>query len=136
MGIVARGEGLGRELGWPTVNLATDNELLPANGVYASRIRFRSRNAAFAAVTNIGTRPTLYRTEERLVESHILSFDRDVYGERAELFLYERIREEKKFPNIMDLKAQIERDVEESRRRLESCEDLEECALGGRWDGE
>lgn len=138
VGIVARGAGLGRELGWPTVNLATDNELLPANGVYASRIRFRSRNDVFEAVTNIGTRPTLYRNLERVVESHVLGFDRDVYGERAELFLYERIREERKFPNIQDLKAQIERDVEESARRLENCEDLETVVLGlgGRRDGE
>ena len=76
-------------------------------------------------MTNIGTRPTLYENYQRVVESHILDFGSDVYGERVELRFYKRLREERIFPSVMELSAQIGRDVEATReyfaarRRLE-----------------
>jgi riboflavin kinase / FMN adenylyltransferase len=123
-GVIARGDRMGQKLGWPTINLMSDNKLLPADGVYASRVFFPSYPATFDCVTNIGTRPTVYENYQRVVESHILDFKANVYGQRVELGFYKRLREERIFPNVMDLSAQIGRDVEATReyffrRRLE-----------------
>ena len=124
-GIIARGDRMGKRLGWPTINVVSDNELLPADGVYPGRVRFPSFPATFDCVTNIGTRPTLYENYQRVVESHILEFGSDVYGERIELSFHKRLREERIFPSVMELSAQIGRDVEATReyfaarRRLE-----------------
>jgi riboflavin kinase/FMN adenylyltransferase len=123
-GVIARGDRMGKRLGWPTINLLPENKLLPLDGVYASRVLFPSFPASFDSVTNIGTRPTVYENYQRVVESHILEFKSDVYGERVELSFYKRLREERIFPTVMDLSAQIGRDVEATReyfarRRLE-----------------
>ena len=124
-GLIARGDRMGKRLGWPTINLAAENALLPADGVYATRVYFPSFPGTFDCVTNIGTRPTLYENYQRVVESHVLDFSADVYGERIELSFYKRLREERIFPSVMDLSAQIGRDVEGTReyfkvrRRLE-----------------
>jgi riboflavin kinase / FMN adenylyltransferase len=123
-GVIARGDRMGKRLGWPTINLVAENKLLPLDGVYASRVFFPSVPATFDCVTNIGTRPTVYENYQRVVESHILGFNADVYGERVELSFFKRLREERIFPTVMDLSAQIGRDVESareyfSRRRLE-----------------
>jgi riboflavin kinase / FMN adenylyltransferase len=106
---------MGKRLGWPTINLLPENKLLPLDGVYASRVLFPSFPASFDSVTNIGTRPTVYENYQRVVESHILEFKSDVYGERVELSFYKRLREERIFPTVMDLSAQIGRDVEATR---------------------
>lgn len=123
-GVIARGDRMGKRLGWPTINLVPENKLLPLDGVYAGRVFFPSVPATFDCVTNIGTRPTVYENYQRVVESHILDFKADVYGERVELFFYKRLREERIFPTVMDLSAQIGRDVETAReyfgrRRME-----------------
>ncbi|HEX3127900.1 MAG TPA: bifunctional riboflavin kinase/FAD synthetase [Thermoanaerobaculia bacterium] len=123
-GVIARGDRMGKRLGWPTINLVPENKLLPLDGVYASRVFFPTFPAMFDCVTNVGTRPTVYENYQRVVESHILEFKSDVYGERVELSFYKRLREERIFPTVMDLSAQIGRDVETareyfSRRRLE-----------------
>jgi riboflavin kinase/FMN adenylyltransferase len=124
-GVIARGDRMGQRLGWPTINVVSDNKLLPANGVYACRVFFPSYPATFDGVTNIGTRPTVYENYQRVVESHVLGFKDNVYGKRVELQFYKRLRDEKMFPNVMDLSAQIGRDVEAtreyvaSRRRME-----------------
>jgi riboflavin kinase/FMN adenylyltransferase len=123
-GVIMRGDRMGQKLGWPTANVAPENKLLPADGVYAGRIFFPTYPAAFDCVTNIGTRPTVYENYQRVVESHILDFKQNVYGERVEVSFYKRLREERIFPTVMDLSAQIARDVEATRdyfarRRLE-----------------
>jgi riboflavin kinase/FMN adenylyltransferase len=123
-GKVVRGDRMGQRLGWPTANVATDHQLLPADGVYASRVLLPSFPATFDSATNIGTRPTVYENYQRVVESHLLDFKADVYGQRVELTFCKRLREERIFPSVMDLSAQIGRDVEAtreyfSRRRLE-----------------
>jgi riboflavin kinase/FMN adenylyltransferase len=123
-GIVMRGDRMGQKLGWPTINLSAEHKLLPSDGVYASRVLLPSFPATFDSATNIGTRPTVYENYQRVVESHILDFKADVYGQRVELSFYKRLREERIFPTVMDLSAQIGRDVEATRdyfgrRRLE-----------------
>ncbi len=114
-GMIARGDRMGKRLGWPTINLASDHKLLPYDGVYAGRVYFPSFPATFDCVTNIGTRPTVYENYQRVVESHVLDFKADVYGKRAEVSFCKRLREERIFPSVMDLSAQIARDVEAAR---------------------
>jgi riboflavin kinase/FMN adenylyltransferase len=123
-GIIARGDRMGQRLGWPTINLVPENKLLPADGVYAGRVFLPNFPAAFDCVTNIGTRPTVYENYQRVVESHILDFKSDVYGAQVDVSFYKRLRDERIFPTVMDLSAQIGRDVEAtreyfSRRRVE-----------------
>ncbi|MCB1033005.1 MAG: bifunctional riboflavin kinase/FAD synthetase [Acidobacteria bacterium] len=114
-GVVTRGDRMGKRLGWPTINLTPENELLPADGVYACRAHFPSFPATFDCATNIGTRPTVYENYQRVVEAHVLDFATDVYGERVELEFHRRLREERIFPTVMDLSAQIRLDVEATR---------------------
>ena len=124
-GTIASGDRMGKRLGWPTINLLPDNEQLPSDGVYAGRVRFPSLPGIFDCATNVGTRPTVYEHYQHVVESHILDFASDVYGERVEIRFYKRLREERIFSTVMDLSAQIGRDVEATReyfaarRRLE-----------------
>ncbi|MFN2387688.1 MAG: bifunctional riboflavin kinase/FAD synthetase [Thermoanaerobaculia bacterium] len=119
-GIVSKGSGVGRRIGFPTVNLAPENELFPANGVYVSRLALESSRQIFRSVTNVGTRPTLYEDYLRTIETFVLDFSGDVYGERVGLFFVERLREERKFDSLEELTEQIGRDVEAARRHTAS----------------
>jgi riboflavin kinase/FMN adenylyltransferase len=118
---------MGKRLGWPTINLMPDNELLPSDGVYTGQVRIPSFPAAtFDCVTNVGTRPTVYEHFQHVVESHILDFSADVYGERAEISFFKKLREEKMFPTVMDLSAQIGKDVEATREYFAARRRLQE----------
>jgi riboflavin kinase / FMN adenylyltransferase len=130
-GTVARGDRMGVRLGWPTINLTLESELIPADGVYAGRVFFPAFPATFVCATNIGTRPTVYENYQRVVESHILDFATDVYGERVEVRFHKRLREERLFPTVMDLSAQIARDVEATREYFAARRHLEELATPG-----
>lgn len=127
-GKVLRGDRMGQKLGWPTINVACDNALIPRDGVYACQVQLAGFPAVFDAATNVGTRPTVYENFHRVVESHILDFRGDVYGQRVALRFHRRLRDERIFPTIMDLSAQIGRDVEATRdtfaalRRLQAAE--------------
>ena len=77
-GRVVRGDGRGRTIGVPTANLAPENEILPARGVYAGRCR-RADGSSHAAVVNVGERPT-FGGETETIEAHLLDFDGDLYG--------------------------------------------------------
>ena len=114
-GQIVAGDRMGTKLGWPTVNLVPEGKLVPLEGVYACRVHFPSFPATFDAVTNIGTRPTVYENHQKVIESHILDFRNDVYGERIELHFHKRLRDEMLFPSVMALSAQIRRDVESTR---------------------
>ncbi len=127
-GLVARGDRMGQKLGWPTINLACDNELLPLDGVYATRVYLPSFPSSFDSVTNIGTRPTIYENYARVVESHVLDFRSDVYGEMVELTFWKRLREERMFRSTMDLSAQIGRDVEATREYFRALRAEEQAA--------
>jgi riboflavin kinase/FMN adenylyltransferase len=114
-GIVSRGERVGRKIGYPTINLAPENELHPADGVYVTRIEISSFGRRFDSVTNIGRRPTVYQDFSTTIETYVLDFTSDVYGERVRLFFHERLREERTFPSVMALTEQIGRDIESTR---------------------
>ncbi len=130
-GDVAKGDRMGRRLGWPTINLAPRTELIPLDGVYVCRVYFPSFPATFDCVTNVGTRPTVYENYQRVVESHILDFSADVYGETIELRFLKRLREERIFPTVMDLSAQIRRDVELTREYFAARRHLEDQTASG-----
>jgi riboflavin kinase/FMN adenylyltransferase len=114
-GIVSKGERVGRKIGYPTINLAPENELHPADGVYVTRIEIRSFPKLFDSVTNIGRRPTVYEGMTTTIETYVLDFSSDVYGERVRLFFFERLREERTFPSVTALTEQIGRDIESTR---------------------
>ncbi len=114
-GIVSKGERVGHRIGYPTINLAPENELYPADGVYVTRIEIRSFGQRFDSVTNIGRRPTVYEDYATTIETYVLDFSADVYGERVRLFFFDRLREERKFPSLEALSEQIGRDIEATR---------------------
>jgi riboflavin kinase / FMN adenylyltransferase len=119
-GFVSRGDRLGHQIGVPTINLEPENELPPADGVYVTEIEIRSFGRKFESVSNIGRRPTLYEDYTTTIETYVLDFSADVYGERVRLFFLDRLREERKFPSMMDLKAQIQRDIAATREFFQS----------------
>ncbi|HTD52107.1 MAG TPA: bifunctional riboflavin kinase/FAD synthetase [Thermoanaerobaculia bacterium] len=114
-GIVSKGERVGRKIGYPTINLASENDLYPADGVYVTQIEIRSFGKRFDCVTNIGRRPTVYEDYATTIETYVLEFSSDVYGERVRLFFFDRLREERKFPSVMELTQQIGRDIETTK---------------------
>ncbi len=117
VGTVVEGARRGRKLQFPTANLACENELIPAQGVYATWLRVDDR--LLASVTNIGRRPT-FDDEGLAVEAHVLDFDGDLYHRRVGLQFIERLREERRFASPEELVAQIQKDVARSREILVS----------------
>jgi riboflavin kinase/FMN adenylyltransferase len=122
-GRVVEGQRRGRTLGFPTLNMASENEVLPRAGVYACFVRFLDEGVPAAgtrhdAVTNVGQRPTFGDAPEPLTEAHLLDFTGDVYGRRVEVAFVEWLRAEQRFPGVEALRAQIARDAEAARARL------------------
>jgi riboflavin kinase/FMN adenylyltransferase len=112
-GVVQAGEGLGRQIGFPTANLNWRNEVLPASGVYVTVLRVGERR--WPSVTNVGRRPTVGGRHLQ-VEAHVLGDPGDLYGREVELFFLRRIRAEQSFASVEALRRQIETDVEMARR--------------------
>jgi riboflavin kinase/FMN adenylyltransferase len=115
-GRVATGRRLGRKIGFPTVNMDPANELFPGDGVYITTSRFASFARSFESVTNIGVRPTLYENYATTIESHILDFDSNVYGDTVRLYFHGLLRREMQFRSALELTNQIRADIERSRR--------------------
>lgn len=111
-GVVIRGDGRGRTLGFPTANVAPKHEIVPAHGVYAVRLLVRDR--FYAGIANIGVRPT-FGKEKLSIEAFLFDFDEDLYGEEISVFFLERIREEQKFSGVEALISQIHQDIERAR---------------------
>ncbi len=112
-GSVVQGQKRGRELGFPTANVCADNELIPPNGVYATTMIVDG--VAYPSLTNIGTRPTFESGEESVIETHVLGFDKDLYGVKVRIGFVLRLRDEKKFDGIDALKLQIDADRTRAR---------------------
>ena len=108
-GEVVRGFGRGKKLGVPTANLQCDDQLIPADGVYAGRCTIDGTRRA--AAVSIGSLPTF---EERKfqVEVHLIGFDGDLYGRAIDVELLDWVREQWKFDGVESLKRQIARDIE------------------------
>ena len=123
-GVVVRGDARGRTMGFPTANLEAISELLPPDGIYAVEVD-RFQGGAFVpvgrGVTSIGVRPTIVdggRVGERTIETFLLDLDADLYGDRLRLSFIARLREEKKFASLGELRQAIQADVELARRKL------------------
>jgi riboflavin kinase/FMN adenylyltransferase len=113
-GRVIKGEQLGRQLGFPTANVDATGLALPPNGVYA--IHAMAQGQMHRAVLNIGLRPTLKEKNPTLhVEAHLLDFQGELYGEELEIIFVEKLRDEKKFGSLDELKKQIARDTEKAK---------------------
>jgi riboflavin kinase/FMN adenylyltransferase len=109
-GTVVRGLGRGAQIGWPTANVQSDNELLPQNGVYAVRARIGGRELPGAA--NIGRKPTFGEGGALTVEVHVIGHSGEsLLAQRLRVTFIARLRDEMRFPSIDALKAQIGRDV-------------------------
>jgi len=114
-GRVATGRRLGRKMGFPTVNVDPSNELFPDGGVFVTTCRFESFSRSFESVTNIGVRPTLYENYATTIESHILDFDSNVYGDTVRLYFHKLLRREQQFRSALELTNQIRSDISRSR---------------------
>lgn len=113
-GRVIKGEGRGRLIGFPTANLGYSKDLIiPAKGVYISQVMIK--NMIYNSVTNIGNNPTFNTGYEIHVESHLLDFSHDIYGEEIKVQFIKKIRDEKKFGSVNDLVSQIGKDVETAK---------------------
>lgn len=116
-GKVIEGDKLGQKLGFPTANLDATGLVLPPSGVYA--IHANMDGKTFHSVLNVGYRPTLREPNPTLhVEAHLLDFNGDLYGKEMEITFVERLRDEKMFLSVEELKQQIARDVAEAKRRF------------------
>jgi riboflavin kinase/FMN adenylyltransferase len=108
-GVVERGAGKGRTIGFPTANIRIDHprKLWPRAGAYAVRVRVG--NEIRDGMMNVGIAPTL-KGDARAIEVHIFNFDKDIYGEFVVVFCYAYLREETRFSSVEDLAAQLESD--------------------------
>jgi riboflavin kinase/FMN adenylyltransferase len=113
-GTVVHGAARGREIGFPTANLDTPNELLPPLGVYATTAAVNG--IEHPSVTNIGMRPTFGDVDRVQVETHLLDASRDLYGARVRLSFVQRLRDERAFADVDALRAQIDADCRAARR--------------------
>lgn len=115
-GHVSRGDARGKTLGFPTANIIPEHgQALPADGVYA--VRAHAGENAYPAVANIGLRPT-FGSEERLLETHLLDFEGDLYEQEIKIDFVDRLRDEVRFPDAEALKVQMAKDVEQAREVL------------------
>jgi riboflavin kinase/FMN adenylyltransferase len=109
-GIIVKGEGRGKRIGVPTANMSINSTIKkPAPGVYITNTYLNGQK--WHSVTNIGNNPTFNNSDELFIETHILDFDNDIYGEDLIVEFVERIRDEKKFDDVNTLVAQIKSDI-------------------------
>jgi riboflavin kinase/FMN adenylyltransferase len=117
-GIVVHGNQNGRKIGFPTANMAlkADNKFIPQLGVYLCQVKIEA--GLFFGLTNMGYRPTLNKDDGIHIETHLLDFDGELYGQRIEIQFIEKIRSEKRFDSFEDLKNQIAADLAWARMYL------------------
>lgn len=113
-GIVVKGEGRGKRIGIPTANLQIDSDIIhPAGGVYVTETS--TKKMTYRSVTNIGHNPTFKDDKKLTVETHLIDFEDDLYGETLEVKFLERLRAEKKFSTVNDLIEQIKKDIQRGK---------------------
>jgi riboflavin kinase/FMN adenylyltransferase len=113
-GIVVKGEGRGKRIGVPTANLQIDSDIIhPAGGVYVTETS--TKKMTYRSVTNIGQNPTFKDDKKLTIETHLIDFEEDLYGETLEVKFLERLRAEKKFSTVNDLIEQIKKDIQRGK---------------------
>jgi riboflavin kinase/FMN adenylyltransferase len=116
-GTVVHGDARGHSLGYPTANLQTANELLPPHGVYATAVSLGAAN--HPGITNVGVRPTFGAGLPTVIESFLFDFDGDLYGSAMRVWFMQRLRDERAFNTVEDLRAQINADCARARSLFE-----------------
>ena len=111
-GTVLSGRGMGAKLGFPTANIKPNHSAVPAQGVYIAEALLNG--TAYPAAVNVGIAPTI-RHDDLTIEAHILDFHGDITGDEIEIVFHQRVRTEKKFPNLQALTDQITLDVQTVR---------------------
>jgi len=119
-GTVVAGDGRGRTIGWPTANLAPSSprKLLPGNGVYL--VRAEGEGVTRHGMANVGVRPTVGEGLARGVEAHLFDLDRDLYGAVLTVAFLGRLRDERRFGSLDELKSQLARDREQAQALLDA----------------
>ena len=125
-GIVVKGDGRGRGLGFPTANIASRHSIIPSNGVYAVRLLVRDKY--YDGIVNIGMRPT-FDSKSMAIEVHIFDFDEDIYGEETTIYFAGKIREERKFDSAEALIGQITKDITAAKAILAKNPDYIDLSL-------
>jgi riboflavin kinase/FMN adenylyltransferase len=118
-GTVIEGRRIGRTIGYPTANIKPHSgyKLIPANGVYAVEVVINEK--LYPGMLSIGSNPTVNEDVSlRSIEVHILNFDNEIYGRNISVFFRKRLRDEKKFDNLMQLTEQMSRDKEDTLKLL------------------
>ena len=118
-GKVIEGKKMGKKIGYPTVNINVENvnKLMPNDGVYAVYIKVNSKD--YMGMMNIGYNPT-FNSSAKSIEVHILDFNKDIYGIDVRVSIVEKIRDEKKFFSVEDLKKNLDLDMKKVRQLLSS----------------
>lgn len=111
-GEVVHGDGRGRKLGFPTANLVTQKEILPRDGVYTVKVKWRKDY--YDGVINIGSRPTFDGSAPTL-EIHLIDFQGDLYAERLRIYFVDRLRDEQRFPSVELLQKAVADDIARAR---------------------
>ena len=116
VGTVVRGDGRGRQLGYPTANLqlSSNRKMIPQDGIYFAQVEIDG--SMYSCMVSIGVRPTFFTHGQRTIEAHLLDFDGDLYGKAISLQFLKHLREERKFENAAQLIEQMNKDKEESSR--------------------
>lgn len=114
-GIIIKGSGVGSKIGYPTINLKPEQDVILPTGVYIAFVEVNNKKVH--SIVNIGFKPTVTRKEnrKRTIEAHILNFSHKLYGRKIRIFFLKRIRDEKKFKKINDLQKAIKRDIKISK---------------------
>jgi len=113
-GVVVKGEGRGKKIGFPTANIqASPDLIIPQKGVYVTRTVYKGM--IYQSVTNIGNNPTFKDSEQLSIETNLFDFDSDIYGEVLNIQFLKKIRDEKKFSTVNALIDQIKTDIQTAR---------------------
>jgi riboflavin kinase/FMN adenylyltransferase len=117
IGKVVSGKGIGKTINYPTANIkiSKDYKLIPKKGVYLVKTSYQGK--VLFGMMNIGTNPTLNGTEET-IEVHIFNFNEDIYGQSLKIELLDRLRDQQKFESLDQLKGQLAKDAEASKKYI------------------
>ena len=107
-GPVIHGLKNGKKINFPTINQEIEEKILP-DGVYISRTKVKDK--IYKSMTNIGTHPTISELDKPIIETHLIDFDEEIYGEIVKVELIRFLRDQKKFPSLKELKEQLKKDL-------------------------